>query len=61
VPIGYRRSAEYAVTRGQPPAGTGPLNLDTVARMMRLHPAVQAARAIRQVLDVLTSHTWPVP
>jgi hypothetical protein len=61
VPIRYRRSAEYAVTRGQPPADIGPLNLDTVARMMRLHPAVQAARAIRQALDVLTSHTWPVP
>jgi energy-coupling factor transporter ATP-binding protein EcfA2 len=61
VPIRYHRSAEYAVTRGQPPAGTGPLNLDTLARMMRLHPAVQAAREIRQALDVLTSYTWPVP
>jgi hypothetical protein len=46
---------------GQPPIGTEPLKLDTVARMMRLHPAVQAARAIWQALDVLTSHTWPAP
>ena len=61
VPIRYQRSAEYAVTRGQPPADTGPLSLDTVAHMMRLHPAMQAGREIRQALDVLTSYTWPVP
>lgn len=61
VPIRYQRSTEYAVTRGQPPAGTGPLSLDTVAHMMRLHPAIQARRVIQQALDVLTSHTWPVP
>ncbi len=61
VPIRYQRSAEYAVTRGQPPADTGLLSLDTVAHMMRLHPAMQAGREIRQALDVLTSYTWPVP
>lgn len=61
VPIRYRRSAEYAITRGQPPVGTGLLNLDTLARMMHLHPAVQAAHEVRQALDVLTSYTWPVP
>ena len=39
----------------------GPLRLDTAAHMMRLHPAEQARREIRQALDVLTSYTWPVP
>jgi Mg2+-importing ATPase len=47
--------------RAEKAAGTGPLNLDTLARMMRLHPAVQAAHEISQALDVLTSYTWPVP
>lgn len=61
VPVHYQQSAEYAITRGEPPAGTGPLNLDTLAHMMRLHPAEHARREIRQALDVLTSFTWPVP
>lgn len=61
VPIRYQRSAKYTVTRGQPPADAGPLSLDTVAHMMRLHPAMQASREIQQALDVLTSYTWPVP
>jgi hypothetical protein len=61
VPIRYQRSTEYTVTRGQPPGGTGSLSLDTLARMMRLHPTPQAAHEIRQALSVLTNYAWPVP
>ena len=61
LPIRYRRSTEFVVIREEPPPDSGPLALDTVARMMRLHPTLQAAQEIRQALSVLTSYTWPIP
>ena len=61
VPIRYRRSDEVVVTREQVPADTSLLGLDTLAGMMRLHPALQAAHEIRQALSVLTDYSWPVP
>jgi hypothetical protein len=61
VPIRYRRSDEVVVTREQLPADTSLLALDTLAGMMRLHPALQAAHEIRQALSVLTDYSWPVP
>jgi hypothetical protein len=61
VPIRYRRSDEVVVTRDQPPADLSLPGLDTLAGMMRLHPALQAAHEIRQALSMLTGYTWPVP
>jgi hypothetical protein len=57
LPIRYRRSTEFVVAREEPPPGTGPLAVDTVARMMSLHPTQQAAQGIRQALSVLSSYT----
>jgi hypothetical protein len=60
VPVRYQRSTEYRVTRGQPPEGAGPLNLDTLARMMHRPPAQEARDEIRRALEVLTNYNWPV-
>jgi hypothetical protein len=56
----HPRSASPADT-GQCHPDTSLLGLDTLAGMMRLHPALQAAHEIRQALSVLTDYSWPVP
>ena len=62
VPVRYRRSSEYVVTRadGEPPEARE-LAQDTLAGMMRLHPAELAAQEISEALSVLTHNTWPQP
>jgi hypothetical protein len=62
IPVRYRRSSEYVVTRadGEPPEARE-LAQDTLAGMMRLHPAELAAQEISEALSVLTHNTWPQP
>jgi hypothetical protein len=63
VPVRYRRSSEYVVTRacGQETDDARQLTKDTLAEMMRLHPAQQAANEIGRALSVLTHNAWPEP
>jgi hypothetical protein len=62
VPVRYRRSSEYVVNRadGESPEA-GELTQDTLAGMMRLHPAEQAAKEIGAALFILTHDAWPQP
>ena len=62
VPVRYRRSSEYVVVRadGEPPEARE-LAQGTLAGMMRLHPAEQAAKEIGEALSVLTNNAWPRP
>jgi len=62
VPVRYRRSSEYVATRvdGEPPEARE-LAQDTLAGMVRLHPAEQAAKEIGEALSVLTHDAWPQP
>ena len=63
VPLRYRRSSEYLVTRasGQPADDARQLTQGTLAELMRLHPTQQAANEIRRALSVLTHNAWPEP
>jgi hypothetical protein len=62
VPVRYRRGSEYVVTRADgEPSEARDLAPDTLAGMMRLHPAEQAAWEVSQALSVLTHNTWPQP
>jgi len=62
IPVRYRRSSEYLVTRaGREPPEARELAQDTLAGMMRLHPAEQAAKEIGRALSVLAHNAWPQP
>jgi Tfp pilus assembly ATPase PilU len=62
VPVRYRRSSEYLATRaGEEPVEARELAQDTLAGIMRLHPAEQAAKEIAEALSVLTHNAWPQP
>lgn len=62
VPVCYRRSSEYVVVRAdREPPEARELAQGTLAGMMRLHPAEQAAKEIGEALSVLTHNAWPQP
>jgi len=62
ISVRYRRSSEYVVTRAdRDPPQARELAQDTLAGMMRLYPAEQAAKEIAEALSLLTNNAWPQP